>query len=153
MVNQGLMSNYLVIEAKNRLKAAESNTKSKSSNFLPKIDLNTNANRRTSKRLFDGVDSSVDLPFTIPTETENRTFPIQFSMPLFTSGLNSSQRRQALLQEVKTEEQLVFIERTVVRSSRSLFTALKTAELNIESLETAVESSKDALDATSWVMS
>ena len=69
-------------------------------------------------------------------------------MPLFTSGLNSSQRRQALLQEVKTEEQLVFIERTVVRSIRSLYTALKTAELNIESLETAVESSKDALDAT-----
>lgn len=149
MVNRGLMSNYLVIEAKNRLKAAESNTKSKSSNFLPKIDLNANANRRTSKQYtFDGVDSSVDLPFTIPTETENRTFSIQFSMPLFTSGLNSSQRRQALLQEVKTEEQLVFIERTVVRSIRSLFTALKTAELNIESLETAVESSKDALDAT-----
>ena len=149
MVNQGLMSNYLVIEAKNRLKAAESNTKSKSSNFLPKIDLNANANRRTSKQYtFDRVDSSVDLPFTIPTETENRTFSIQFSMPLFTSGLNSSQRRQALLQEVKTEEQLVFIERTVVRSIRSLYTALKTAELNIESLETAVESSKDALDAT-----
>ena len=47
-----------------------------------------------------------------------------------------------------TEEQLVFIERTVVRSIRSLYTALKTAKLNIESLETAVESSKDALDAT-----
>ena len=38
------------------------------------------------------------------------------------------------------------------RSIRSLYTALKTAELNIESLETAVESSKDALDATRLVM-
>ena len=82
------------------------------------------------------------------TETENRTFSIQFSMPLFTSGLNSSQRRQALMQELKTEEQLIFIERSVERTIRSLYTALKTAELNIESLETAVQSAKDALDAT-----
>lgn len=149
VVKQGLISNFLVIEAKNRLEAAESNTKSKSSNFLPKIDLNANATRRTSKQYtFDGVDSELDLPFSIPTETENRTFSIQFSMPLFTSGLNSSQRRQALMQELKTEEQLIFIERSVERTIRSLYTALKTAELNIESLETAVQSAKDALDAT-----
>ena len=92
---------------------------SKSSNFLPKIDLNANATRRTSKQYtFDGVDSELDLPFSIPTETENRTFSIQFSMPLFTSGLNSSQRRQALMQELKTEEQLIFIERSVERTIR-----------------------------------
>ena len=98
-VSKGLENNYLIIEAKNRLEAADANTKSKTSNYLPKIDLNANANRRTSKQYtFDGVDSSVDLPFTIPTETENRIFSIQFSMPLFTSGLNNSQRRQALLQ-------------------------------------------------------
>ena len=149
VVKQGLISNFLVIEAKNRLEAAESNTKSKSSNFLSKIDLNANATRRTSKQYtFDGVDSELELPFSIPTETENRTFSIQFSMPLFTSGLNSSQRRQALMQELKTEEQLIFIERSVERTIRSLYTALKTAELNIESLETAVQSAKDALDAT-----
>ena len=69
-------------------------------------------------------------------------------MPLFTSGLNNSQRRQALLQEVKTEEQMILIERSVVQQIRSLYTALKTAELNIVSLRTAVDSSKDALDAT-----
>ena len=107
-VSKGLTNNYLIIEAKNRLEAADANTKSKSSNYLPKIDLNANANRRTSKQYtFDGVDSNIDLPFTIPTETENRIYSIQFSMPLFTSGLNNSQRRQALLQEVKSEEQLI----------------------------------------------
>ena len=148
-VNKGRETNYLIIEARNRLEAAESNTRSKTANFLPKIDLNANANRRTSKQYtFDGFDSDVDLPFSIPTETENRTFSIQFSMPLFASGLNSSQRRQALLQEVKTEEQMILIERSVVQQIRSLYTALKTAELNIISLRTAVDSSKDALDAT-----
>ena len=87
-VSKGLTNNYLIIEAKNRLEAADANTKSKSSNYLPKIDLNANANRRTSKQYtFDGVDSNIDLPFTIPTETENRIYSIQFSMPLFTSGL------------------------------------------------------------------
>ena len=71
-VSKGLTNNYLIIEAKNRLEAADANTKSKSSNYLPKIDLNANANRRTSKQYtFDGVDSNIDLPFTIPTETEN----------------------------------------------------------------------------------
>ena len=90
-VSKGLTNNYLIIEAKNRLEAADANTKSKSSNYLPKIDLNANANRRTSKQYtFDGVDSNIDLPFTIPTETENRIYSIQFSMPLFTSGLNLS---------------------------------------------------------------
>ncbi len=148
-VNKGLVANYLIIEAKNRLEAAESNTRSKTANFLPKVDLNANASRRTSKQYtFDGVESDFDLPFSIPTETENRTFSIQFSIPLFTSGLNSSQRRQALLQEVKSEEQMILIERSVVQQIRSLYTALKTAELNIVSLRTAVDSSKDALEAT-----
>jgi outer membrane protein len=148
-VSKGLSSNYLIIEAKNRLEAADANTKSKTSNYLPKIDLSANANRRTSKQYtFDGVDSNVDLPFTIPTETENRIYSIQFSMPLFTSGLNNSQRRQALLQEVKTEEQLILIERSIVQQVRSLHTALRTSELNISSLKSAVESSKDALEAT-----
>ncbi len=148
-VSKSLSGNYLIIEAKNRLEAADANTKSKTSNYLPKIDLSANANRRTSKQYtFDGVDSSVDLPFTIPTETENRIYSIQFSMPLFTSGLNNSQRRQALLQEVKSEEQLILIERSIVQQVRSLHTALRTSELNIASLKSAVESSKDALEAT-----
>ena len=148
-VSKSLSGNYLIIEAKNRLEAADANTKSKTSNYLPKIDLSANANRRTSKQYtFDGVDSSIDLPFTIPTETENRIYSIQFSMPLFTSGLNNSQRRQALLQEVKSEEQLILIERSIVQQVRSLHTALRTSELNISSLKSAVESSKDALEAT-----
>ena len=148
-VSKSLSGNYLIIEAKNRLEAADANTKSKTSNYLPKIDLSANANRRTSKQYtFDGVDSSVDLPFTIPTETENRIYSIQFSMPLLTSGLNNSQRRQALLQEVKSEEQLILIERSIVQQVRSLPTALRTSELNISSLKSAVESSKDALEAT-----
>ena len=148
-VTKGREANYLIIEARNRLEAAESNTRSKTANYLPKIDLNANASRRSSKQYtFDGFDSDVDLPFSIPTETENRAFSIQFSMPLFTSGLNNSQRRQALLQEVKTEEQMILIERSVVQQIRSLYTALKTAELNIVSLRTAVDSSKDALEAT-----
>ena len=148
-VSKGLTNNYLIIEAKNRLEAADANTKSKSSNYLPKIDLNANANRRTSKQYtFDGVDSNIELPFTIPTETENRIYSIQFSMPLFTSGLNNSQRRQALLQEVKSEEQLILVERGIVQQIRTLHTALRTSELNIASLKSAVESSKDALEAT-----
>ena len=148
-VSKGLTNNYLIIEAKNRLEAADANTKSKSSNYLPKIDLNANANRRTSKQYtFDGVESNIDLPFTIPTETENRIYSIQFSMPLFTSGLNNSQRRHALLQEVKSEEQLILVERGIVQQIRTLHTALRTSELNIASLKSAVESSKDALEAT-----
>ena len=148
-VMKGREANYLIIEARNRLEAAESNTRSKTANYLPKIDLNANASRRTSKQYtFDGFDSDVDLPFSIPTETENRAFSIQFSMPLFTSGLNNSQRRQALLQEVKTEEQMILIERSIIQQIRSLYTALKTAELNIVSLRTAVDSSQDALEAT-----
>ena len=149
VVNRGRIANFLVIEAKNRLEAAESNTRSKTANYLPKVDLSANASRRTSKQYtFDGVESDIELPFSIPTETENRAFSIQFSIPLFTSGLNNSQRRQALLQEVKSEEQLILIERGVVQQIRSLYTALKTAELNIVSLRTAVDSSKDALEAT-----
>ena len=148
-VSKGLVNNYLIVEAKNRLEAADANTKSKSSNYLPKIDLSANANRRTSRQYtFDGVDSNIDLPFTIPTETENRIYSIQFSMPLFTSGLNNSQRRQALLQEVKSEEQLILVERGIVQQIRTLHTALRTSELNIASLKAAVESSKDALEAT-----
>ena len=88
------------------------------------------------------------MPFRIPSETENRSFSIQFSLPLFTSGQNSSQRRQALLEEVKSEEQLVLIERSVIQQIRSLYSALETSKLNVESLTASEQSSKDALEAT-----
>ena len=148
-VEKGIENNFLISEAESRLEAAESETRARTSNFLPKIDLNANANRRTSKQYtFDGVDSDLDLPFFIPEETENRSFSVQFSMPLFTSGLNSSQRRQAMLEEVRTEEQLLLIQRNVTQRIRSLYTSLKTGQLNIESLEASYESSEDALEAT-----
>ena len=148
-VEKGIENNFLISEAESRLEAAESKTRARTSNFLPKIDLNANANRRTSKQYtFDGVDSDLDLPFFIPEETENRSFSVQFSMPLFTSGLNSSQRRQAMLEEVRTEEQLLLIQRNITQRIRSLYTSLKTGQLNIESLEASYESSEDALEAT-----
>ena len=74
-VEKGIENNFLISEAESRLEAAESKTRARTSNFLPKIDLNANANRRTSKQYtFDGVDSDLDLPFFIPEETENRSF-------------------------------------------------------------------------------
>jgi len=149
IVKNGIDNNFLIKEAASRLLASKSNTRSKTANFLPKIDANANANRRTSKQYtFDGLDSDLDLPFFIPQETENRNFSVQFSLPLFTSGLNSSQRRQALLEEVKSEEQVILIQRDITQQIRSLHSAIRTSKLNIESLEASLESTKDALDAT-----
>ena len=149
IVKNGIDNNFLVKEAASKLLASKSNTRSKTANYLPKIDANANANRRTSKQYtFDGLDSDLDLPFFIPQETENRNFSVQFSLPLFTSGLNNSQRRQALLEEVKSEEQVILIQRNITQQIRSLHSAIRTAKLNVESLEASLESTKDALDAT-----
>ena len=148
-VNFAINSNLLILESKKRLDGSKANSKSATARFLPKIDASANVNRRTSKQYtFDGLDSDLDLPFFIPTETETRNFGIQFSLPLFTSGLNNSQRRQALLEEVKSEEQVILIERNVIQQVRSLYTALQTAKLNIEALKASEESSEDALEAT-----
>ena len=149
IVKNGIDNNFLIKEAASKLLASKSNTRSKTANYLPKIDANANANRRTSKQYtFDGLDSDLDLPFFIPPETENRNFSVQFSLPLFTSGLNNSQRRQALLEEVKSEEQVILIQRNITQQIRSLHSAIRTAKLNVESLEASLESTKDALDAT-----
>ena len=149
IVKNGIDNNFLIKEAASKLLASKSNTRSKTANYLPKIDANANANRRTSKQYtFDGLDSDLDLPFFIPQETENRNFSVQFSLPLFTSGLNNSQRRQALLEEVKSEEQVILIQRNITQQIRSLHSAIRTAKLNVESLEASLESTKDALDAT-----
>ncbi|RZO25706.1 MAG: hypothetical protein EVA92_04715 [SAR86 cluster bacterium] len=149
IVKNGIDNNFLIKEAASRLLASKSNTRSKTANYLPKIDANANANRRTSKQYtFDGLDSDLDLPFFIPQETENRNFSVQFSLPLFTSGLNNSQRRQALLEEVKSEEQVILIQRNITQQIRSLHSAIRTSKLNVESLEASLESTKDALDAT-----
>ena len=149
IVKNGIDNNFLIKEAASKLLASKSNTRSKTANYLPKIDANANANRRTSKQYtFDGLDSDLDLPFFIPQETENRNFSVQFSLPLFTSGLNNSQRRQALLEEVKSEEQVILIQRNITQQIRSLHSAIRTAKLNVESLEASLESTRDALDAT-----
>jgi len=43
---------------------------------------------------------------------------------------------------------LVLIERSVIQQIRSLYSALETSKLNVESLTASEQSSKDALEAT-----
>ena len=52
------------------------------------------------------------------------------------------------MEEVKSEEQVILIQRNITQQIRSLHSAIRTSKLNIESLEASLESTKDALDAT-----
>ena len=50
--------------------------------------------------------------------------------------------------EMCIRDRLILVERGIVQQIRTLHTALRTSELNIASLKSAVASSKDALEAT-----
>ena len=65
----------------------------------------------------------------------------------YSSGLNSSQRRQALLEEVKTKNDWYWLKGASFNKFAH-FILGKTSKLNVESLTASEQSSKDALEAT-----
>jgi outer membrane protein len=82
------------------------------------------------------------------SEVETQAVMLSVSMPIFTGGLVSSQRRQAAEQYNASMEDRIFTERSVIQATRAQHIAVMTDTQRVEARAQAIVSAQSALDAT-----
>ncbi|MDC0404016.1 TolC family outer membrane protein, partial [Porticoccaceae bacterium] len=95
---------------------------------------------RINDALLNAIDSQLD--------NETTTLAVSVSMPLFTSGLVSSQRRQSVQESVRSSEDYTLARRNTVKNARSSFQLVTTNAARVSARRQAVVSAQSALDAT-----
>ncbi len=93
-------------------------------------------------------DSATGNAAAINTLTDGTTVGLSVSMPLFTGGAVSSQRRQALEQYHIAQEQYVLKKRNTIQDARSQHLKVVTGVAQVEARRQAIVSAQSALDAT-----
>lgn len=117
-------------------------------NYTPTVSVNVGGYSYT-----DTPGTTVDFG-TGPVDTPARESAsyrdanVSISVPIFTWGLNASQRRVAAQQQIQAQENYVNARRTIVQDTRSAFLTAKTNAARVKALESAVTSAQSAYEAT-----
>ena len=111
----------------------------------PTIDLvaNTGEFDTTGDRTVTGFD-----PSSIDRDGNSSSIGIQFSVPLFAGGYNTSRVREAVYLHRAAREQLQRITRETERQTRDAYLGVLSEKSRVEALQQAVKSSRTALEAT-----
>ncbi|WIO74470.1 TolC family outer membrane protein [Porticoccaceae bacterium LTM1] len=117
-------------------------------NYTPTVSVNVGGYNYT-----DTPGTTVDFgagPQPIPAResASYRDANVSISVPIFTWGLNASQRRVAAQQQVQAQENYVNARRTIVQGTRSAFLTAKTNAARVKALQSAVTSAQSAYEAT-----
>ena len=144
-VKLGLANNFQLKAAHLNTSAAKSSARASGSGHLPRIDIVGRVTKSSSRQgKFGGF---IQNPL-YGLESDNRSYAIQISMPLFSGGAISSSRRQAYAQYDRSKEQSLFSERSVIREVRSSHFNVQTQSANVTARRQALTSAKSALEAT-----
>lgn len=144
-VKLGLANNFQLKAAHLNTSAAKSSARASGSGHLPRIDIVGRVTKSSSRQgKFGGF---IQNPL-YDLESDNRSYAIQISMPLFSGGAISSSRRQAYAQYDRSKEQSLFSERSVIREVRSSHFNVQTQSANVTARRQALTSAKSALEAT-----
>ncbi len=131
-------------------KAAGFNATARKSEHLPTITGSYSYTDREFDSTLDGTNLSSGAPINIPTitDTETQTVAVRLSVPIFTGGLVSAQRRQAYQQYVAAEENLLATRRNTVQDARSAHLRVITNAARVRARKQAITSAESALEAT-----
>jgi outer membrane protein len=115
---------------------------------LPTLDLSaglsaSQSNNRSTVTL-NGI------PTTTPRvgDSESRNFSVNFRLPLYTGGFNSSRIQQAVYRHRAAQEGLERVVRQTERQTRDAFLSVTSEISRVRALQQAVESNRTALRAT-----
>lgn len=150
-VNFALANNPQLQSAALLRDAARAGASAGRAGHLPSVSMSLSYQDRKTDRDFqefnamslneaDIVDSNYN--------NETTTLAVSVSMPLFTSGLVSSQRRQSVQESVRSSEDYTLARRNTVKNARSSFQLVTTNAARVSARRQAVVSAQSALDAT-----
>ncbi|MCO1333360.1 TolC family outer membrane protein [Microbulbifer sp. OS29] len=151
-VDFALANNFVLKAARLGSDAARYNARAEASEHLPTVSgtlsySNFSADGKQRTRASDATGTQ----FTrFPQESDQweTRAGITVSVPLFTGGLLSANRRQARNQAFQAEDLSILAERDTIQTTRTLHRAVVTDVSRVAAREQAVVSAKSALDAT-----
>jgi outer membrane protein len=88
------------------------------------------------------------LTFPNDSDSDDTTYGVQFTLPIFSGGATSSRVRQAQYRYTAAKERLERTMRETERSTRDAYLGVNSEVARVQSLKQAVESAQTALQAT-----
>ncbi|WP_444928743.1 TolC family outer membrane protein [Microbulbifer sp. SSSA002] len=151
-VEFALANNYTLKAARLGADAARYSARSAASEHLPTVTGTLAYSKATSRgeekaRTFDTSGTQLT---SFPEDAENweSSASVTVSVPLFTGGLLSANRRQARNLAFQAQDLSTLTERNTIQTTRTLHRAVVTDVSRVSAREQAVVSAKSALDAT-----
>ncbi len=138
-VNIAEENNLAIIAAAFQLEAMRDEAKAATSAMLPTMEIAAG---------YNWAQSGNPLSFTPNLAVERTNITLNFSMPLYTGGLNSSRKRQAYYNRDASEEVLLRTRREGVQSTRNNYRNVETDVIAVQARAQAVISAQSALEAT-----
>lgn len=139
-VNFALDNNYSLKAAKLGAEAARQNARIEASGHLPTLT--------ASASYSDTEEDGSSFGQLFDTETDTESFALRLSVPIYSGGRTSGQRRQAQQQYMQSQELYNKSQRDTIQSARALHLTVTTDVAQVKARKQAITSSKSALEAT-----
>lgn len=149
-VQFALQNNFSLQAAKYQRDAADENAKSKKYEHAPTLTGNLSYYDDQTDSEFRGLDTQTNNFFVSPSETdqEGHAIGLTLTVPIFTGGLVSAERRQAFQQYVQADELFIGTQRNTVQQARSQHLSVVTNTARVKARSQAITSADSALEAT-----
>lgn len=146
-VEFAIKNNYSLSAARYKEEAARANAMAKKSEHLPKV---------TGSYSYSDYDTDGSMsqypagatPLSPDGSDETQTWSINLSVPLFSGGATSANRRKAAQQFNAAREQRINLTRNTVSNTRSQHMTVMSNVSRVAARKQSIVSSKSALDAT-----
>jgi outer membrane protein len=115
---------------------------------LPTLDLSAGVSSGSSDNRTTIDSNGVPVTTTRVGDSQGNNFSINFRVPIYTGGLNSSRIQQAVYRHRASMEGLERVVRQTERQTRDAYLSVTSEISRVRALQQAVESSRTALRAT-----
>ncbi|HEY7752838.1 MAG TPA: TolC family outer membrane protein [Steroidobacteraceae bacterium] len=119
------------------------NISSERGGHLPSLDVVVSRSHFESEATITGTSAG-----DVDSDSDDTTYSLQVTFPLFSSGATSSRVRQAQYRHTAARERLERTARETERETRDAYLGVNSEMARVQSLKQAVESARTALQAT-----
>jgi outer membrane protein len=142
-VRLAMDQNARLISSRLAADIARHNVSSERGGHLPSIDLVVSRSHFESEATIVGTSAG-----NVDSDSDDTTYSLQFTLPIFSSGATASRVRQAGFRHVAARERLERTARETERETRDAYLGVNSEMSRVQSLKQAVESARTALQAT-----
>ncbi|HVY82675.1 MAG TPA: TolC family outer membrane protein [Steroidobacteraceae bacterium] len=149
-VDISLDQNAALISSRLQAEQARENVQVAFGGHLPQIDavVTRGHTQGSGDAAFTDVTGQFSPFAPFPTESHDKTFGLQITVPIFSGGATQSRVRQSQYQWIAAKERVTRTSRATERAARDAYLGVISNMARVEALRQALESSQTSLKAT-----